>query len=218
MKINMAKWCTPFGALLGFVVASSQVQATPLPPGGNVAPDAVPAAVATQLADITSSFMTPGGTTGTVREVVVREAGGTLDFLYQVTVASGSSAIVRMSAIDYSGWSTDVSAVLGSAQAGVAPAFTNGGQGPSDATRSGGVGQTVGFDFNGIGAGDHSRVLIVRTNATIFGGGVIGVTNGGTDNVPGFAPSPEPASLVLLASCFLGLGGAYAWRRRGTES
>ena len=59
--------------------------------------------------------------------------------------------------------------------------------------------------------------MIIRTDAELFGNGVMALQNGGNSpNIPSFSPVsrvPEPGSIVLLASCFLGLGGVCAWRR-----
>jgi hypothetical protein len=79
------------------------------------------------------------------------------------------------------------------------------------------VGDTVTFTFNGANmphSGQFSDILIVRvSNASGFTAGNVNLQGGGIFAGPGFSPTPEPASLVLLGTCLVGLGGAGAFRR-----
>ena len=57
-------------------------------------------------------------------------------------------------------------------------------------------------------------MLIIKTDAQSFGAGNISLLDSGTANVAGYAPNPEPASLVLFGSCFAGLCGMSLLRLR----
>jgi hypothetical protein len=227
MSINIARWFTPFCAILGLMVASSQVQATFLPSGGTVNPDGNAASViGGALADTGPvAYLTAGGVFGTIRQAVYRDTSGGLDFLYRFTVDAGSpagSGIVRMSTIFYNGFTLDVSAVNGNAA--TIFAAVGGAVAPTTADRSPAPGTTVGFNYpvgSSVLRGDTSYVMVIRTNALLFGAGFMALQDGGNSaNIFCFCPTgepisqvPEPGSIVLLASCFLGLGGVCAWRR-----
>jgi hypothetical protein len=193
-------------------------------PGGINTP--VPSADATGaiLADtglVSYSFLGGAGT-GTVRELVVADAlnpyaSGDLTFIYQVHVGTGEA--VRLSGFDYAGFLTDVSQF-----AAHGPLITTGTHTAEDATRSA-DGSVVGFEFTvspilGLSPSpndttDTSVALLIRTNATMFGSGTIGVIDGGGDTVMGFAPSAVPTPATGWAGAgLLGVIGTGAWLRR----
>jgi hypothetical protein len=55
---------------------------------------------------------------------------------------------------------------------------------------------------------------VIATNSQIYSGSTSSLIDGGVATLAAFAPAPEPTSLALFATSFLGLGGVSAWRRR----
>lgn len=142
------------------------------------------------------------------REVVYEEAGGTLDFYYQVKVLNSPAGghIQHITATDFTEWLAGVGtaskvSLLGSTGT---KAPVNDGLSPD--------GSEASFNFTppgliGIGAGQTSFTLLVSTNALTWQPGSISLIDGATANVVGFEPGPEPASIVLFGTvlAFTGL-------------
>lgn len=132
---------------------------------------------------------------------------GDLDFMYQVhNLPSSTDSIVRVSAIDFTPFQTDVGYTgAGSGlQGGI---FVNGFEVPQFVDRN--SADVIGFTFTpAIITGDTSAVLIIETNATNFQAGQVNIIDGGVASVASFepTPAPEPASGLamglLLAGCF----------------
>jgi hypothetical protein len=114
--------------------------------------------------------------------------------------------------------------------AGLPALFSAGDAGatPLTADRSANA-RVVGFGFipppvdppvvEGIDPGETSMILVIRTNAVDWTGGVASVIDGTTSTVRAFSPQatpistvPEPASLLLLSSAF-GAAGYLARHR-----
>jgi len=211
-------------AAFGILAAVPAARATSLP--ANTPPNAA-------FAPNTITTLNPGTTlqsgtltvtsatfSGTVRYAIYRETGGGIDFLYQV-VNAGPDDINRITSSSYSGFTVDASAMSGTNAntatgtsvfdtAATEKAATTGSRtGPNPGNDA-----TVGFDLAQVNQGEASVVLVIRTNAQAFGAGLLGLSDGSTTTIAGFAPTPEPASMVLLGGCFAGLGGFRAWRRR----
>jgi hypothetical protein len=223
-------------AALLFLAAGPRATATPLPPGNAAAPNvisSVPAGVvlASQLQNLSGG---PGsGLSATLYSTVWKETGsGHLDFLYQIvnTGPSGGQTISSFNIGSFSGFSTDVSNLAPSAASPggqlSGAVFNPGGTIQSDlARRNGGPAKdrTLLWDGGGffVQPGQGSYILAVRTNATSFNPDGTAVLIGETAILRGsvyqptgqVAQIPEPASLLLLGGCVLGLGGSAAVRR-----
>lgn len=191
---------------------------SPLAPGNTVVAGVVPFGnnPGTLLATIASpwSFTTTAGTTsGRFTTAVFQEAGGTLDFYYQVTNDPGSAtALARMIAVNFSTFSTSVGYVLdgGATMGGL---FLNGTWAPTSADRNA-SGSVVGFNWdnpNELQPGTISYTMVISTNATAFTAGNVSLIDGGATTVAAFQPTavPEPATMAAL-----GMGALALIRRK----
>jgi hypothetical protein len=129
-----------------------------------------------------------------------------LTFTYELANAASSVHVLhRLSASNFTGFSTDVSFGPGT------------GIRPHQADRS--TADVVGFNFTetafgGFGViqpGTQSRLLVVQTNATQHINSFASLINGGVSTVPSFSPVPEPATWVLGS---IGVLGIAAFIRR----
>jgi hypothetical protein len=219
----MKSWPLILLTLTAFLLVSSESQATPLFPGGNVS-------VTTETALPAGSFFFGPETlaitgvnalgqtrfTGNLTFAVYREsATGFLDFLYQYqNNASSRDAVQHVSTTDFSlPFTTDVRTITATAPTG----FTLGTTVAADATRSTGTGGVVSFDFptpNSVAPGTTSEILVIDTNATNIVPGTTNIINGAIATVITQAPrnSPEPATLTLFGGGLLGLAGLFGRR------
>jgi hypothetical protein len=164
------------------------------------------------------SYSFGSGNTGTVREQVWRDTAnpngsGDLSFVYQVTVTGND--IQHLNGGGYDSFLTDVAQSPTDPNAG-APPLGMGTVAAASVDRL--TASTVEWNFNPVvGVGSTGYELIVRTNATTFGPGFIGLIDAGSSpTITGLAPAPpvpEPASVLVFASVLASLGCAAGWRR-----
>jgi len=218
-------------AWVGVMAATPVAHATLLgPPGPNSSSTIDTTASLAGLTLVDTFAPTPlalsppgGGVTqrifGTYQEWVYRDAAGNLTFVEQVNLASNSTHVERVTASDYTGFTTNVSYLDPTATpppTGVMGGVMPSNPGGSVIDRADG---TVGFDFIGtpITAGSSSAVLIIATNATSYDRlGTLSVIDGTTSSNLTFEPTtatPEPSTLALAGLGAMGLIG-YGLRRK----
>ena len=211
--LGMSWWIAPNAdaTLIGTV---------PTTPASTVLPGLVPPGTdpGTLLATLSTPFTTSlGMNSGTIVSAVFREAGGTLDFYYQVTnnatapncgVSPPCDSLSRETNTSFTGFETatgfrtDGSTLPG----GV---FVDGTVAPIAADRNG-AGNVIGFTFDPLtklAAGEVSNILVVSTDATEFAEGHASVIDGGVTTVSAFEPTPEPGVALLLGGGLVALLG-----------
>ena len=186
--------------LLGVFMLGSNAWALPVEPGESAMlggttladrPELAGTAIVDELIPFTG--MDAFGTeyfSGTIQARIVREdSSGTLDFYYRLfNDINSEDGITRLSATDFTGWSTDVDFRIDSL------GFTN----PDRASRQL-SGATVSFDFSdSVLPGDESRFFFIKTNATSYTAGSVILIDGGAAVIRAYAPVPEPGLLILL--------------------
>jgi hypothetical protein len=207
-------------AVLATAALASQASAALLAPGTSLPADpTVVSAGGTVLGTAGGAFATPGGDTGVYSTSVIKGDAGNifgpnaLTFTYQFsnTTVAFSDVFHRLTGFRFDGFLTDVGYVLGT---GVTPLTMD---------RSAGSGGVIGFNFDPaihVSPGETSARLVIHTNAQSFIGGIhVGITDGGTANLAGFAPVVPEASTVVGFASLLGLGGLGMLRmRRGNKA
>jgi hypothetical protein len=219
------------GGLLALVLFAPSAHANILAPGGFGAPDVLDPGGIVLASTGVINYTTTGASSfsGQAEELVVADpgntfGGGDLDFIYQVSVTAGPSAMVNLSAASFLSWLTDV---------GYCPTCSPGSDlvppagatyvAPSEVERSS-DGSTVQFDFSptsggtNVSAGEQTYDLVIETNATSFGSGTFEVLDGSSKTLNGYAPTPEPVSSSLLLGGLFGLGLVVTRRFRLKQS
>lgn len=213
------------GALL---LSPATSKATVLVPGGTVVPDILIGPAGTLVDSLLTPLVGSPDVIAAMRTAVVRNAGGTLDFYYQIGNSGISDFALNMVsslsfAIPAMTFATDVFFRL---ENGGLPFFHIGSPAAAPLTSSRSAdGVVVDFNFRlgnlnapRINSGEVSRILVIRTNATNYVPGLTTASNGSVLVAgPSFAPSavPEPTSLLLLSSAFAAAG--YVARHRASR-
>jgi hypothetical protein len=209
------------------LVVPAKSQATVLVPGGAVMPDILGGSAGTLVDSLLTPLLSGSELIANLRTAVVMNAGGTLDFYYQIgnkgTSGHNLDLAFNQSFAPGSTVTTDVFYRLENGGLDFFHSVVGGA--PTAAARSS-SGDVVGFEFSGsplrsalrINPGEVSSILVIRTNATNYAAGSTTIANSitltGTSFAPLVSPSsvPEPASLLLLGSAFAAAG--YVARHR----
>ena len=151
---------------------------------------------------------------GNFEEQVIKAAGtGYLSFYYQFSLTGPKGGQVdTLEASDFTGWLTDVGTNKKDA------VFTgNNGTGSPSSINVTPDGTTVNFEFGNSFTLKNSNPLtsvslVVNTNAFSYQAGSVGLIDSGVATLNGFAPGPEPGTMMLFGSVLV--VGAFLARRR----
>jgi hypothetical protein len=219
--VAMKKWIM-LAAVCVFVTATRPVAATPLPPNTPFASGGAPAPISAAalgvieleplLATLTTPLLSsPSGLWSAKVTTSVYQGGSGLDFVYTVQNQTGAVPPASFDRITLSSYLDSISADV----------YAESGSGlvaPSSMDRILGN-NALGFNFGSVVPNGDSVTLLVRTNATAFGGDILAVEDGGSVNFSSYAPAPLPSSLVLFGTGILGFaGGMFRRLRKGLKT
>jgi hypothetical protein len=168
-------------------------------------------------------------------EAVVKEVGGTLDFLYQFTNVNGgpdtTDGLTQTTAIQFPGLFTYNATTIAGSTSGISGIFSTP-VGSSGTAGTGSnplttvlLGQEIKWTYgttlsNGnFLKGDVSAIFDIQTTATAYNtAGFVGAADGSNNSVtPSYEPVPEPSMFTGLAG-LVAMGGAscvgMVWRRK----
>jgi len=196
-------------------------------PGAALAVNPIPGVtlslVSPVLNQTLASSPVPSSFTATINYAVYREtagagASGKLDFVFQLTNSGMSAdAIAHAIASNFTGYNTDVFYSTATVLLGASGTngFVDGTVAPTAASRSSN-GKNIDFTFSpptSIGPTETTKVLVIRTDANSYRKGNVHVQDDGSVDFNGFAPAPEPSSIILLSGICAGLGLVVVYRR-----
>jgi hypothetical protein len=206
----MRNWIVVLAAVVALLGVSPLAQATPLAPGTSVVPDVSPELGTYTGLSVSGAFST-AKTAGTYLEAVYKEGGGTLDFVYQVTVTKGD--VGRLTSDNFGAYTVSASQ-FALPPVDNTPGFVIGTVAAATADRTA-DGDVIGFNFTPVQvtAGFTSVVLIIRTDAIVTSPNDLSFIDALTASVTGIGPAPEPTTLLLFAGMSVGMGGVGLWRR-----
>ncbi len=199
------------GVLLG--IASPALATILLPNDPNTYPPdvfAMPGGV--MVADTGSQSYAGATFRGRYREQVWSDplnpfCAGCLTFIFQFSNDGpgtlGQESITRSTTADFTGWQTDAGYVDRSS--GITPISV-------DRKQSG----VIGFNYTPlVSLLQQSAIMVVATDALSYKAGTIGLIDGTTVTVPGYAPAvPEVSSILLLGTGLFAAGTFVRLRRR----
>jgi len=166
-----------------------------------------------------SFSLNTGAITGKVQEDVVLNGGGTLDFVYQLKNVSSTSTpadvLELLTGASFNPFfvAIGIADSLNGNPSLDASVFTGTLLAPDSVNESLAGVANFHYDNTGLGVGQSSTLLVVRTSATTFGGGSIFIQDGGNTTVAGFAPAPLP-SVAGVGTLLLGGLGGFGRRNR----
>jgi hypothetical protein len=154
-----------------------------------------------------------GGFSGLLTYAVYREAGTNhLDFLFQINPNKGADVNEQITVTNFS-FANILVRQAEDVNVNLPSLFTQGGGVAPTSVATTNAGANVSWNFaTPIGPGQHSTILEVFTDATLYGDGFTNIIDGDVARIASLAPIPEPATFALLASG-LALMAAYACRR-----
>lgn len=214
MKLNTKILAT---ALLLIGSTSFSYAAHVVLPGTSTVPLFTAAPLGGTLVDQASTYINNLAYSGWARAAVYN-VGGYLDFYYQYQADPLSKhGIERLATFDFTGFK--VTAFETNAAFGIFTAGTTAADSIDRDITGGVVGTNYLPNDNGkIDPGDTSYTVILRTDATKYTLGSLGIINGFASNAAAFAPAvPEPETYAMILAGLGLLGAARRFKKTKSE-